>query len=410
MDSFKLSGDEVSSGLAKKTNLLLKIFSGVKRMPSSQTLRFVSPEAVGVQRYLPWGIDLGTSSLKLIQLGIVKDRPQVINFIIEELPQELKENPLERKKSLPQILKKITQENKIRGETVTSLPSALVQIKKIKLPPMPQGEVDSALRWEFKQTSTVALEELCYDYYFLGENSFDGSREIEMQVVSCPKREALDHLAIIQAAGLIPAAVETDCLASVFPLIHNLQIKKEETVLFLDFGYSSCSISVIIKNQVYFKRELAINGDSLTQAISKNSNLPYEQAERLKLAFGLLDSSGQSQEAQEPPDKESPIMVNEALWLHLENLIQEIDYTFKYFSHQLSAGLVGKFDRIILSGGSANLRRFPYYLNNYLGVPVEIAEPLRGFSLSPEASRKLQDLPEVSPQLSVAMGLAMRGL
>jgi type IV pilus assembly protein PilM len=181
----------------------------------------------------------------------------------------------------------------------------------------------------------------------------------------------------------------------------------EEVVLFLEFGCHSCSINIIVKNQIYFKRELAINGDSLTQAIAKHCNLSYEDAEGLKQTLGLIGADSSTQDIQ---TNEKEVMVNEALWLHLENLIQEIDYTFKYFVHQFTAGRISKFDRIILSGGSANLNRFSAYLNGYLSVPVEIADPLKGIPLSPEIISKSGNLAGLSPRLSVAAGLALREL
>lgn len=394
----------------KKRNSLSAIFSGIRILPSHHTMRLVSAESRPAGKFLPWGVDFGTTAIKLIQIGIFEKKPRIAELIIEELPQELRENPLERKKSLPQIFKKIVQDYKIKGGVVTSLPSSAVQIKKIKLPPMPKEEIGAAVKWEMKQTSAVALDELAFDYYFLDGAKAGSASGIELIVVSCPKKDVLEQLAIVEAANLIPVAVETDCQVAICSLVRTLQIKKEEVILFLDFGYHSCSIDIVMNNRTCFKRDLAINGDSLTQAISKHCQVPYEEAERLKQTLGLLDTTAQGTQNTGESGQQMAVMVNEALWLHLENLIQEIDYTFKYFAHQLSAGQVNKFDRIVISGGSAKLHQFLFYLSSYLGVPVELADPLRNISLNPEINSKFKDLPGLSPSLSVAMGLATRGL
>jgi len=393
----------------KKKGFLSTIFSGLRKMPSRYTLRLISPQVCHAERFLPWGVDFGSTAVRLIQIGFFEKTPQIVNLIIEELPQELKENPLERKRSLPQIFKRIVQEHRIKGEVATSIPSSTVQIKKIKLPPMPKKEIEAAVKWEMKQSSTIGLEELAFDYYLLNGAEMSSTNEIELIIISCPKREVLEQLAIIEAANLVPLAVEMDCQVAVCSLVRNQQIKKAEVILFLDFGYCSCSVSIVVNNRIIFKRELAINGDSLTQAISKHCHLSYEGAERLKQNLGLMETTGRTVDTGEP-EQQMAIMVNEALWLHLENLIQEIDYTSKYFVHQLSAGSIDKFDRIILSGGSARLHRFPFYLSSYLSVPVEIADPLKDITLSPEISSKFKDLSSLSPELSVAMGLATRGL
>jgi type IV pilus assembly protein PilM len=376
-------------------------------MPASQTLRLVSPEEVLIEKRLPLGVDFGTTAIKLVQIGLVDRKPQIINLIIEELPQELWDKPLERKRVLPEIFKKIAQQNKIKGEAITCLPSSSIQMKTVKLPPMPQDEIDSAVKWEVKQTSTIPLEDLSFDYYIFDEGKSSPSAGIEVMVITCSKKDVFEQIDYVRTADLIPVAVDIDSLSSVCALIHNSQIKMEEVVLFLEFGCHSCSINIIVKNQIYFKRELAINGDSLTQAIAKHCNLSYEDAEGLKQTLGLIGTEGPTQDIQ---TNGKEVMVNEALWLHLENLIQEIDYTFKYFVHQFTAGRISKFDRIILSGGSANLNRFSSYLNGYLSVPVEIADPLKGIPLSPEIISKSGNLAGLSPRLSVAAGLALREL
>lgn len=388
---------------------LPSIFSGIRKMLAKQTPRLVSAEGPSVEKLLPVGVDFGSTAIKLVQIGFIDRKPKIINLIVEELPLELWDKPLERKKALPEILKKIVQQYKIKREVITAVPSSLIQIKTVKLPPMPREEMDSAVKWEIKQSSSVTLEELLFDYYILDEQKDTSMGDNEVIVVSCSKKDVFEQMAIVQAADLIPIAVDTDSLAAVSALIHNSQIKPEEVILALEFGCHSCSINIVVKNQICFKRELATNGDSLTQDIAKHCKLSYQDAERLKQTLGLMGASSSSEDIQ-ADRQETAVMVNEALWLHLENLIQEIDYTFKYFAHQFTAGRINKFDRIILSGGSANLNRFSSYLNSYLGVPVEIADPLKGIPSSPEIKSKFDNLTALSPRLSVATGLALRDL
>lgn len=395
--------------LKDKKSRLFSIFSGIRKMSARQTLRLVSPEKALIEKRFPLGVDFGITAIKLVQIGIIDKKPQIINLIIEELPFELWDKPLERKKAVPEIFKRIIQEYKIKGEVITALPSSLIQMKTIKLPPMPKDEIDSAVKWEMKQASSADLGELSFDYYIFDEQKVSPSGEIEVIVVRCSKKDVFEQMSIVQVTDLVPIAVEIDALASTSALIYNSQIKIEEIILFLEFGCHSCSINIVVKNQICFKRELAINGDSLTQAIAKHCKLSYEDAERLKQTLGLIGTNGPPQGPQ--AEGEIAVMVNEALWLHLENLIQEIDYTFKYFAHEFTAGRINKFDRIILSGGSANLNRFSSYLNTYLGAPVEIADPLKGISLSPEINSKFGNkLASLSPRLSVATGLALREL
>lgn len=394
----------------RKKGGIFSILSGIRKMPSKQTLRLVSPEEAIVGKCFPFGIDFGSTAIKLLQMGIVDKRPQIVNLIVEELPLELWDKPLERKKAASEILKKIVSDYKIKDEVILALPSSSIQINTVKLPPMPETELDSAVKWEIRQISSIAAEDLAFDYYVFEEKKAD-SGEIEAIAVSCSKKEVFEQMSMVSEAGLVPLAVDTASLAGVCALIYNAQIKNEEIVLFLEFGCRSCSISIVVKNQICFKRELAVNGASLTESIAKHCGISSQDAERLKQSMGLIyTETDKSAEPAGTGEKEMAVMVNEALWLHLENLIQEIDYTFKYFAHQFTAGRINKFDRIILSGGSANLSHFCAYLNNYLGVAVEIADPLKDILLNPKIKSKFDNLNNLSPRLSVAAGLALREL
>jgi len=395
--------------MSNKKNSFFSFLSFIKKLPAKHTLKLVSKQKLAIEKSFPLGIDFGITAIKLVQISIIEGKLQITNIIIKEIPLELWNSPLQRKKAIPEILKKIVQEYKIRGGVITSLPSSSVQMKTVKLPPMPKEEIAKAIEWEVKQSSTIDLKDLSFDYYLLDEHKIAPSREIEAMVVSCSKKDVLEQMAMVRAANLTPLAIETDSVAGVCALIHGSQIKMGEVILFLEFGCHSCSISIVMDNNIHFKRELAINGDLLTQAIAKHCNLPYNNAERLKHTYGLMGTNSSRGDLQ-TPEGESAIMVNEALWLQLENIIQEIDYTFKYFTHQFTSGRISKIDRIIISGGSANLNNFHSYLNSYLNVPVEIADPLRQTPLNSEISSKFDNLESLKPRLSVAMGLALKEL
>jgi type IV pilus assembly protein PilM len=271
---------------------------------------------------------------------------------------------------------------------------------------MPSSDILPAVKWELKQTS-VSSEELAVDYYLMNENTKD-NEAIEVMAISCPEKDVLEHINMIKAADMIPIAVDVDSLASASVIIENNQIAEDEIVLLLEFGFNSCSINIIMDKKIYFKRDLEINGNSLTQGIAKQCNISYEEAEQFKKEFGLIGTEGPPKDLQDMRLNKA-MMVNQTLWLHIEDLIQEISYTFKYFTHQFRTGQINKFSRIIISGGVANLNNFSSYLSSYLGVPVEIINPFKNVDLTPEVYSKLNHQKELLPRLAVAMGLALRG-
>lgn len=389
-----------------KKKSFFSIFSGVKKISSRHTLRLVNVEKPLVEKFFPWGVDFSVTAVKMVRLGTINKELQLLDVIIEELPQELWNSPLQRKSTVNDIFKRLVKQYRIKGEIVTAVPSAIVEMKPMELPPMPEKEIYPAVKWELKQSSTIPVEELVFDYYIVGGHTVS-SDKIEVIVVSCLKKDVIEQINMIKSADLIPLSVEVDCFAVQALISQNNQIKKEEIIVLLEFGCHSCTISIVKDNQVYFKRNLEITGNSLTQGIVQKCNVSYEQAEGLKRNLGLIGMEWPT-EALQGPELERAMRVNEILWQHVEDLIQEITYTFKYFTHQFTSGKVKNYDRIVLSGGVANLKNLSSFLMSYLGVPVEVVDPLKGIVLNQDIILKYGNFKELAPRLSVAVGLALQ--
>jgi type IV pilus assembly protein PilM len=87
-----------------------------------------------------------------------------------------------------------------------------------------------------------------------------------------------------------------------------------------------------------------------------------------------------------------------------EELISGIELAFSYFKSQAK---IDNVDWLVLSGGGALIPYMPEFLQSKLGIPLEIANPLRNVDYDPELFQYLQ--PEkIAPLLAVPIGLAMR--
>lgn len=89
-----------------------------------------------------------------------------------------------------------------------------------------------------------------------------------------------------------------------------------------------------------------------------------------------------------------------------EELISGLEVAMSYFKSSSGAR---QLDWIVLSGGGALVPYFPELLQNKLGIPVEIFNPLRNIEYDPDMFVEFQ--PEkVAPLLAVPIGLAARRL
>ena len=359
-----------------------------------------------IKKRFPFGLDIGTNSIKILQFALTRDgKMKIINLTIEELPKEAQgHNPETRQRLLPGILKKIANEKGLKGSCFSIAPHSSFKINLIKLPQMPESEIDRALRWEIRQTVRVDLDEVFLDYVVLeGQKAKFLGDQIGVLAVYVPKKDIFEHCALLESAGFPPLAIDIEPLADLAVLNYTKKAVADEAVLCLDFGAGKTSLSIIYNNALISTRLFNVTGNSLTKAVSEYCSISWEEAELLKKSFGLA-TAGTEQTTTDSSDK--AIQVKNAILPLLENMAQDIEHTFKSFSYQVTQSQITRFEKIILSGGSATLKGLLPFLHNRLKADVQIINSLANFDSLEEPFRG----DDFSCRLNVALGLALRAI
>jgi len=359
----------------------------------------------------PIGIDIGSSAVKVAQVHLKNNVPSLSMFSIRELPHEAVNNPEERKRVLPVVLREIVRENNLKGEVYSAMSTNTVQIKNITLPAMPLNEVDGAIRWEVQQLGGARIENIAYDYVILNKPKRSGVEHIEALVVISAKENILEHIKLLESAGLRALAVEVDS----FSLFQNLDFAQatapDEVVIALDCGAEATRMNMITNKELRFVRMLSTGGGLLTRNIRDYCGVSYKEAEVLKRQYGLSSLGLEGAQQKYPiQNEEKAVQVKNAIYLSVEKLLVDIERTFKYFSYQLTRSEITKYDRVILSGGSAHLKMFASFLGSRLNVPVEVHDPLKGLSLPQGIDLVLRDAEHDTARLGVAVGAALRAI
>jgi len=381
-----------------------------------------------IKKLFPFGLDIGTDSIKIVQPALGQDgQIKIAKLIIEKLPKPAQEGPKERIRLLQDILKKILEDNGLKGDCFIAAPRRCVRIDFIKLPEIPQNEIEKALQWEMKQVIHQDISEISWDYNELKNQKAKLLPDrIGILAVSAPKKDIFEYLALLQSQGLSPLAADIEPLANLAALDYAGETRPDETALFLDFGAGETSLNIICNRELISTRSIGVTGDSLTKAVSEYCKAPLESAEVLKKTFGIA-ALDKEQDTTEPAKKEDiarladkALSVRNAILPQLEDMVQDIEHTFKHFSYQMAQSQITRFDRLILSGGLSYLRGLAPFLRNRLHVDVDIIDSLAPFSplekyvatVNPIVLQNygVNSLDELSPVLNVAVGLALRGM
>ena len=161
-------------------------------------------------------------------------------------------------------------------------------------------------------------------------------------------------------------------------------------VVLLNAGASAININILTGDQSTFTRDISIGGNSYTEAVQKELNLPFDSAEQLKRGL--------------PVDGVSLDDVTPVLHAMTENVLLEIQKTFDFFKATASSDRI---DRIVLSGGASRVDGFEQALQERFNTSVEVFDPFKKISFDPQ-KLGITDPDGVSPTAAVAVGLALR--
>jgi type IV pilus assembly protein PilM len=188
----------------------------------------------------------------------------------------------------------------------------------------------------------------------------------------------------------VPVVVDVDAFALQNAFEVNYGLEPDAVVVLLNAGASAININIITGDQSVFTRDISMGGNSYTEAVQKELNLPFESAEQLK--------KGQTIEGATFEE------VKPVLQAMTENVLLEIQKTFDFFKATASSDRI---DRVVLSGGASRVDGFAEALRERFGTTVESFDPFRKISFEPQKFG-VEDPDTAIPTAAVAVGLALR--
>lgn len=340
------------------------------------------------------GIDIGTTSIKAVEVKPGKELPEVVNYGILEssghlvrVNQALQTSTVKLfEKEMIKLLQLLMEKMRPGSrEVLASIPIFSAFTTLLYFPKMPAKELAESLVFQAKQYVPLPLSEVALDWIKVGEYEDDkGFWHQQVLLVSVPQEQIRKYQNLFRAVGLNLKVLEVESLS----LTRILANDPTPTVV-VDIGSRSTNIAFIEKGQFKFSAQTDFGGASLTQALSSSLGINPLRAEELKKECGL---------STEGPNYElSTIMLP-----FLDAIINEIRKAMHQYEVQLRGA--AKIERVVLAGGGANLRGVEGYFEKELGVPTAKSAPFLRFERPAEMEPFIAEL---SPALSVALGLTL---
>lgn len=365
---------------------------GVKLLPAGlkRWYRRLSPRRAAVA-----GVDIGTREIQVAKVKAAGAAPEVVALGRFPTPPDVFTDGI-RLEKLAVALKQAVQSagTEIR-DVVTAIRGDKVIVRHIRMPVMPEKEVESAIRWEAERHIPVPLEELVLRHVTLGEVATDEAKQLNIMLVAAPLKTVHEYYNLFQQAGLRIVAIDLHALALWRVFAGSYKVPPAGTVAIVNIGGDATQFVVLRDGRIDVTRTMAVGGDAVTEALARTYGVEFQTAQRMKEEEGELIAETSEVAAAAEPAK---MQVDSTLRAGLGELAREIRRSLSWYQTQNRERPI---ERIVLCGGGAKLRGLPAFLTEELGLPADMGLPgVRVHTASPEDG--------YDPSFAVAIGLALR--
>ena len=337
------------------------------------------------------GLDIGSSSIKLVELNEGKNGFKLQNLAISPLPPEaIVDGSLMDSVTIIDTIRELTANTKTKTkDVVISISGHSVIVKKINLPFMTEAELEESIQWEAERYIPFDINDVNIDFQILGSGP-ENPEVMDVVLVAAKKDIINDYISVIIESGLNPVIIDVDAFALENMLAINYEIEKEEIIAIANVGASTTNINIVKNNVSAFTRDIFKGGNQVTEEIQRQLHIDYEEAEKIKVGSKV--------------DTTSQATIQDVLKTASESLAMEIGSSLDFFQSTTTYEKINKF---YLSGGGSKVKDFDLILQQQIGIPVEIVNPFKKIEYSGK-NFDIEYLREIGPIMAVGVGLSTR--
>ena len=303
------------------------------------------------------GLDITTSSVKLIELSQSGKRYRVESYSAEPTPpSSVSEKAIVDAKAVGEAIRRAVKRAGAKATDVAVAISGDAAITKVIQMPssLSERDLEGQVEIQADQYIPFPMEEVSFDYEIVGTNDKDPEL-MDVLLVATRTENVEQRQAAVNAAGLAAHVVDVEA----FALENACQLLSHQipdggmghSVAVVDIGASSTTFSVLQDLKAIYTRDFNFGGqpfiDDVAQQVSRS------------LQFYLASGGG----------REQP-------------------------------------DMILVCGGCANIPGIADVISSRVGIPTEVGDPLGQMKISSKA--KSQGVNKDATALLTACGLALR--
>src|SRR5947199_4166114 len=338
------------------------------------------------------GLDIGSSSVKAVELSRSKKGYQLTGFACEGLsPDVVVDGAIMDAPAMAASIRETLAVGKFKPKGVaTGVSGHSVIVKRVVVPAATADEVEASIQLDAEQYIPFELSEVHLDYQLVGPTMTSGDEPgMEVVLVAAKRDKIHNHTNVIGMAGRNPEVVDIDAFALQNAFEANYLVDEDATVALLNIGASLMNINITKGGMPLFIRDVSVGGNQYTDILQKELQLSFQEAEDLKLG-----KNGGS-EAE---------MVQPLLESITDMICTEVQKTFDFFRETYPGEAI---NHVFISGGTSQMHGLATKIQDTFGYSTEILDPFKAIAIGPKVN--LGTVTSLGPALTVAVGLALRG-
>jgi type IV pilus assembly protein PilM len=338
------------------------------------------------------GLDISSTSVKLLELSRQGDTYRVEGYAVKALPPNVVvEKNISDEEAVAEVVRDLVKvsRSKVRDAAVAVAGSAVIT-KVVEMPAgLSEDAMEAQIALEADQYIPYPLEEVAIDFEVQAASEIDPER-VEVLLAAC-RRENVDlRQSVLEQADLVAKVVDVEAytMERAFSLLTEQFEDHDEgmVVAIVDVGATMTTLSVLVGGKTVYTREQLFGGKQLTEEIQRRYGLSTAEAGLAKKQGGL------------PDDYEL-----EVLEPFKEAVVQQVTRSLQFF---FSSSQYNDVDQIVLAGGVAAMDDLASVIEEKLGAKTSVANPFANMSVSSKVNAAA--LANDAPSLMIATGLAMR--
>lgn len=351
-------------------------------------------------RVLPIGLDIGTTTVRMLQLGGTETDLRVVDAAKYVIPQEARSVPSARRAVIIEGIRGMLRGRRFRRrEVIMALSAEEMAVRSIRIPKTPREELPTAVNWEVQNkfpfdTATAVVQYLPAGEIRQGDQVLD-----EIIVFVAPRAEVEGKIDLACQVGLDLASLDAEPSAVFRGFERQLRRREdEETVTALvDIG-SKSTVVIARGREVIFVKTIPIGGGIFNRSVAECLELAPTEAEALRRRLARR---------AEEADPSDPVRraVIDCLRPHVEDLAAEIGLCLRYYGVTFRGP---RPERILCTGGEGHDPAVPAMLAERLGMEVQVGDPFR--QVRTDDLEGVLDRRGCLSEWTTSFGLSLKGL